>query len=308
VKSYFSAMPGNWYDILPRKVYSTLEKIETTQPWYSVYKIHDWLYALYEDGQYDEALMYLVIGETRAAVIDGGTGIGRLDKLVEELTDKPYFLLLTHTHNDHIGGCEDFTDIAVYDDVMSWESAAKGLGKDKMGEMLEPGAVIKPYPDDFDPDNFYAPPYKVTRWLKDGEIIELGNRKLEVIHTPGHSSNHICLLDREARYLYTGDIYYTGGVTSYLPGGDHDAFVESCHKLVELMPEYDWLMPAHNEPLVEKEQMQEMYEAAKNIRDDTLSEYTTRRSVAVNYDTMVRRYQFSRFNLTVRADLFDRRK
>ncbi|MFH1179009.1 MAG: MBL fold metallo-hydrolase [Candidatus Bathyarchaeota archaeon] len=301
-------MPGNWYDILPRKVYSRLEKIETTQPWYSVYKIHDWLYALYEDGQYDEALMYLVIGKTRAAVIDGGTGIGRLDKLVEELTDKPYFLLLTHTHNDHIGGCEDFTDIAVYDDVMSWESAAKGLGKDKMGEMLEPGAVIKPYPEEFAPDNFYAPPYKVTRWLKDSEIIDLGNRKLEVIHTPGHSSDHICLLDREARYLYTGDIYYTGGVTSYLPGGDHDEFVESCRRLVDLMPAYDWLMPAHNEPLVEKEQMQEMYEAAKGIRNDTLSEYTTRRSVAVNYDTEVRRYQFSRFNLTVRADLFDRRK
>jgi len=55
-----------------------------------------------EDGQYDEALIYLVIGEERAAVIDGGTGIGRLDRLVMELTDKPYFLLLTHTHNDHI--------------------------------------------------------------------------------------------------------------------------------------------------------------------------------------------------------------
>jgi len=107
-----------------------------------------------EDGQYDEALIYLVIGEERAAVIDGGTGIGRLDRLVMELTDKPYFLLLTHTHNDHI-----------------------------------------------------------------------------------------CLLDREARYLYTGDIYYTGGVTSYLPGGNHDDFIKSCNRLVDLMPEYDWLMP-----------------------------------------------------------------
>ena len=107
-------MPGNWYDVLPRKVYSKLEKVETNQPWYSVYRIHDWLYALYEDGQYDEALMYLVIGSERAAVIDGGTGIGRLDKLVEELTDKPYFLLLTHTHNDHIGGCKHVKEIAVY--------------------------------------------------------------------------------------------------------------------------------------------------------------------------------------------------
>jgi glyoxylase-like metal-dependent hydrolase (beta-lactamase superfamily II) len=298
-------MSLNWWDILPRKVYSELKKIETLQPWYSVYQIHDWLYVIYEDGQYDEALMYLVIGQERAAVIDGGTGIGRLDRLIEELTDKPYFLILTHTHNDHIGGCTDFKEIAVMDDVMSWESAAKGLGKDKMGEMLESGAVIKPFPDDFNPEHFYAPPYIVTWWLQHGDIIDLGGRKLEVIHTPGHSSNHICLLDRDARYLYTGDIYYTGGVTSYLPGGNHHDFIDSSYKLVELMPEYDWLMPAHNEPFVEKEQMYEMYKAALGILDGTFTDYITSRSVAVNYDLEVRKYNFNRFSLTVRADLFN---
>ncbi len=301
-------MSGNWWDILPREVYSRLEKVETCQPWYSVYRIHNWLYALYEDGQYDEALMYLVIGEKRAAVIDGGTGIGRLDKLVEELTDKPYFLLLTHTHNDHIGGCEDFKEIAAYDDVMSRESAAKGLGKDKMGEMLEPGAVIKPLPAEFDPEDFYAPPYTVTHWLRDGEELDLGGRKLEVIYTPGHSSDHICLLDRDARYLYTGDIYYTGGVTSYLPGGNHDDFVESCKRLVDLMSHYDYLMPAHNEPLVEKGQMREMYLGAKGIIDGSNTDYTTRRSVATNYNIEVRRYQFSHFSLSVRASLFKYQK
>ena len=125
---------SNWWDALPRSIYSTLDKVKTSQYWYDVYKIHEWLYVIYEGGQYDEALMYLVIGDEEAAVIDGGTGIGHLDKLVEELTEKPYSLVLTHTHNDHIGGCKDFEDIAVFDDVMSWESAAKGLGHDKMGK------------------------------------------------------------------------------------------------------------------------------------------------------------------------------
>jgi hypothetical protein len=71
------------------------------------------------------------------------------------------------------------------------------------------------------------------------------------------------------------------------------------------MPEYDWLMPAHNEPLVEKEQMMEMYDAAKGIRDGSITNYSTRRSVAVNYDLEVRRYQFNRFSLSVRASIFD---
>ena len=295
---------GNWWDILPREVYSTLDRVETGHPWYSVYRIHDWLYAILEDGQYDEALMYLVIGEEMAVLVDGGTGIGRLDLLVAELTDKPVLLLLTHTHNDHIGGCSVFDEIAVYDDAMSRESSAEGLGREKMGEMLEGDAVIKEYPPGFDREGFHAPPYGVSWWLGDGDVMDLGGRKLEVLHTPGHSSNHVCLLDRDARYLYTGDIYYTGAVTSYLPGGDHGEFVESCRRLVERMPFYDWLMPAHNEPLVEGGQMGEMLRAAEDIGAGRLSEYVERRSVAVNYDVLVRRYQFSRFSLSVRADLF----
>ena len=295
---------GNWWDVLPRKIYSTLERAETGHPWYSVFRIHDWLYAILEDGQYDEALMYLVIGDDRAVLIDGGTGIGRLDLLVAELTEKPVLLLLTHTHNDHIGGCKDFHEIAVFDDAMSRESSAEGLSREKMGEMLEGDAVIREYPPGFDPEEFYAPPYEVTRWLVDGDVVDLGGRALEVLHTPGHSSDHVCLLDRGARYLYTGDIYYTGAVTSYLPGGDHGEFVGSCRRLVELMPCYDWLMPAHNETLVEKGEMAEMLRAAEDVAAGRLTEYVERRSVAVNYDVLVRRFQFGRFSLSVRADLF----
>ncbi len=294
---------GNWWDILPREAYSTLERVETGHPWYSVYRIHDWLYAILEDGQYDEALMYLVIGDERAVVVDGGTGIGRLDLLVEELTDKPYFLLLTHTHNDHIGGCKDFDEIAVYDDAMSRESAAEGLGRDKMGEIIEGDNVIREYPQGFDPDSYYAPPYTVTRWLRDGDRVELGGRSLEVIYTPGHSSDHLCLLDRGSRYLWTGDLFYTGGVTTYLPGGDHDSFIESCRRLVDLMPHYDMLLPAHNEPLVEKEIMVELMKAAEDVKAGRLTEYRESRSVAVNYNILVRRYQFSRFALITKADL-----
>ena len=301
-------MSGNWWDILPRKAYVNLEEVKISQPWYSVYRLHDWLYCIYEDGQYDEAIMYLVIGEDKAVIIDGGTGIGRLDLLVEELTDKPCSMVLTHTHNDHIGGCKHIPDISLYDSPQGRESSSKGLGKEKMYEIIQPGFVWKQLPQEFNPDNYTAPPFNVNRWLKDGDIIDLGGRILEIIYTPGHSDDHICLLDRDARYLYTGDIYYTGGVTSYLPGGDHDEFVKSCKRLVDLSPHYDWLMSAHNEPYVEKSEMKEMYNAAVAIKNDALSDYTVSQSTAVNYDIKVRRYQFKRFSLTVRDSIFSKKQ
>ena len=92
-------------------------------------------------------------------------------------------------------------------------------------------------------------------------------------------------------------------MTTYLPGGDHDAFIESCRRLVDLMPYYDLLLPAHNEPLVEKEVMVELLKAAKDVKAGRVTEYSEGRSVAVNYDILVRRYQFSRFSLVTRADL-----
>jgi glyoxylase-like metal-dependent hydrolase (beta-lactamase superfamily II) len=290
--------PRNWWDPHPHEVYATLEKVETGHPWFEAYIIHDWLYAIYEGGIFDEPVMYLVVGDERAALVDGGSGIGRIDRVVEELTDRPCLLLLTHTHNDHIGGCKDFEEIAAMDDVMTWERAAKGYGRDKMGEIIAEGNVIRDFPVDFDPGDYHAAPFTVTRWLRDGDVVDLGGRGLEVVHTPGHSSNHICLLDGEGRYLWTGDHFYTGGITTYLPGGDHDAFIESTKKLVELMPYYDMLLPAHHQPLVEKEIMVELLRAAEEIKAGTANNYTERMAIAMDYNKPVRRYQYKEFSLT----------
>jgi glyoxylase-like metal-dependent hydrolase (beta-lactamase superfamily II) len=237
--------------------------------------------------------MYLVIGDERAAVIDGGNGIGNLARLAEELTDRPYSLLLTHTHNDHIGGCKHFREIAVYDDAMSWERAAEGYGREKMREIIEEGMVIRELPRGFDPVNYYAPPFTVTWWLRDRDVVDLGGRKLEVIHTPGHSSNHICLLDRDSRYLWTGDLFYTGGISTYLPGGDHGQFIESVRKLVDLFPHYDTLMPAHNEPLVGKEVLVDLLRAAEDIEAGRDLNYTE----GTGYGKRIRRYQYERLAL-----------
>ena len=62
-------------------------------------------------------------------------------------------------------------------------------------------------------------------------------------------------------------------------------------------------MSAHNEPNVEKEQMKAMYGAAVAIKEETALDYMESRSVSVNYDLKVRRYQFERFSLTVRDPL-----
>jgi glyoxylase-like metal-dependent hydrolase (beta-lactamase superfamily II) len=289
---------SKWWEDHPHRIYQTLTRITTDHPWFQVYRIHDWLYVIYEDGIFDEPVMYLLIGDDKAALIDSGSGIGRIDRVVRELTGKRCLLILTHTHNDHIGGCRYFDEIAVYDDVMSRERSAKGYDKAKMGEIIEGENVIKKFPAEFDPGAYYAPPFRVTRWLHDGDVVDLGGHRLEVIHTPGHSSNHICLLDRGTRYLWTGDHFYLGGISTYLPGGDHNDFIESCRRLVGLMSDYDKLLPAHNQPLVDKAAMMELLYASEEIKAGNSKNYTERMAVAADYNKPVRRYQYRGFSLT----------
>ena len=286
-----------WWDPHPHASYRNLEKVKTRQNWYDVYRVQPWLHVIYEAGIFDEPVIYLVEGEREAAVIDGGSGIARLDRLVMELTGKPFVLLLTHTHNDHIGGCKHFRDIAAYDDVMTWERAAKGYGKAKMREIIEGENVQRRYPRSFDPEDYCAPPFTVTRWLRDGDVVNLGGRRLEVIHTPGHASNELCLLDREARLLFTGDHFYNGGLSTYLPGGDHDQFIASTRHLVELMPSFDWLMPAHHQPLVDKSVITDLLMAAEDIRAGEAKHGIRRQAIAVDYNKPIMRYQYPDFAL-----------
>src|SRR5512135_2508944 len=95
-------VPKGWWDSLPRKVYSTLERVKTSQPWFEVYKLNAKTWAIYEPYQFEETLSYLVEGDKKAILIDTGDGIGNIKALAEELTKMPFWVVNTHTHVDHV--------------------------------------------------------------------------------------------------------------------------------------------------------------------------------------------------------------
>ncbi len=291
-------VPPKWWEILPRKVYSQLYRIETDQPWFEVYLIDPGIYVIYEPGQFEEAISYLVLGEDRAALIDTGCGIGNIRALVEEFTDLPVVVVNTHSHNDHVAQNYMFDDVAIFDDPVARDRAQKGCSNEEMAHLIAEGMTWKPLPHDFRPGNYNVPPFEVTRWLKDGDLINLGGRSLEVIHTPGHSPDSVCLLDRNARLLWTGDLFYTGAIYTYLPGGDIDTFVESYKKIIGLFPYYDRLMPSHNEPWVEKEVLRDVLKAVEIIREGKEKKYIE----GIDGNIKIRRYNYERFAIITRVE------
>jgi hypothetical protein len=80
--------PPKWWEALSRSIYLKLDKAETSQEWYEVYRLLEDTYAIYEPFQFEEAISYLVIGNEKALIVDTGTGIGDLKKLVAEMISK----------------------------------------------------------------------------------------------------------------------------------------------------------------------------------------------------------------------------
>lgn len=137
----------------------------------------------YEPGQFEEVISYLVVGKERAVLIDTGLGMGNVKRLAEEFTSLSIMVVNTHSHYDHIAQNYLFDSVAIFDAPNARQAAKNGCNKAEMSRLLADGMLWKPLPEDFDPENYHVPPFTVTQWLKDGDVIDLGNRKLEVVYT-----------------------------------------------------------------------------------------------------------------------------
>jgi glyoxylase-like metal-dependent hydrolase (beta-lactamase superfamily II) len=263
--------PADWTRNLPRPAYRKLTLDPRSDGWYCVYPLGHDVYCLYEDGQYEESICYLVLGGKEALLIDTGNGIGNLRAQVRALTSLPIRLVNTHCHIDHVGSNYLFDNLAAFDDASGIvrRTAAVGYLHEKARTYIGGTVVWKPYPPLFDPATWSIPPYRVTHWLQDGEVMDLGGRQVEVLHTPGHSPDSVCFLDKQARMLWIGDLFYTGQIYTWLPGGDLEQLVASYDRLIGLFPHYDLIMPAHNEPAIEKGILLRVAEGAKGILDGT---------------------------------------
>lgn len=99
-------------------------------------------------------------------------------------------------------------------------------------------------PEDFHIDDYRFFQGKPTRVLHGGEHIRLGDRVIEVIHTPGHSPGHMCFWEEKTGYLFTGDLAYRGMLTAWFPSTDPEAYLKSLETVAALPVKK--VFPAHH--------------------------------------------------------------
>lgn len=235
------------------------QQINVGDEWFEVYKLPNGVFALIENGHIQGVCSFLIIGSKKALRFDTGMGIGNISKIVRQLTDLEIIVVNSHTHFDHIGDDWRFPAIHVYANEDAINVLIKGFTHWDVRYDSDAELFTKEYPPGFDPKKYYIEPVSEEniRMLREGDIIDIGNRKLEVLHTPGHSQDSIMLLDRESRILFTGDTFCEwmfAFFDSRLPNyglSNLKEYVQTMKYVAGLVPYLDYLYPSHGKPLAD---------------------------------------------------------
>ncbi len=237
----------DWCRGLPRPEYKSLERVTVSDPWFEVYRPTPGVFAIYEPHQAEETIGYLIVGEKSALLFDTGMGISDVKKVTVELTKLPIVVLNSHTHDDHVGGNWEFDTIYGMDTDFTRQDA-RGSREDAQAEITN-DQICGALPQGFDSKSYQTRPWKITKFIHDGERVDLGGRTIEVIATPGHTPDAISLIDRGNGLLFTGDTYYPAPIWLFRPETDLEAYSRSIRRLASLAPQIKTVLGAHNIPV-----------------------------------------------------------
>jgi glyoxylase-like metal-dependent hydrolase (beta-lactamase superfamily II) len=133
-------------------------------------------------------------------------------------------------------------------------------------ETLAENRMCGPLPAGVASRDYTLPTWTASSSVKDGEILDLGGRRLEVLGTPGHTPDSLSLLDRANGLLFTGDTYYSGEIYLWSPETDVGDYTDSIGKLAGLEPGLKKLLPAHGPPVAEPRRLLELKQALLDIQ------------------------------------------
>jgi glyoxylase-like metal-dependent hydrolase (beta-lactamase superfamily II) len=156
-------------------------------------------------------------------VIDPGADLEDVINAIDDSKCKVKYILLTHGHADHTGASEQ---------VRSRYNAPIGINKSDYAMMQKKeimyGTMSK------EPDIYF----------KDNQIFEIGNMKLNVIFTPGHTPGGVSFFVKDL--VFTGDTLFQGSVgRTDFPGGDFNAIIDSVKNRLMALPDDTKVLPGH---------------------------------------------------------------
>ncbi|MCR4739333.1 MAG: MBL fold metallo-hydrolase [Lachnospiraceae bacterium] len=186
----------------------------------------------------DNVRFLLLCGSEKAALIDTGMNTPSAREMAQSLTDLPLILINTHADRDHISGNSAFEEYY--------------MSPAEEGNLRKNGAKGTILP------------------VKEGDVIDLGDRPLRIIDIPGHTPGSIAILDEKNRVLISGDSIQDGNIFMFGIFRDLDRYIESLKHLSEYDGLYDEIYAMHGSFPVKPDLTAKLIEGAEQIRDKSV--------------------------------------
>jgi glyoxylase-like metal-dependent hydrolase (beta-lactamase superfamily II) len=259
-------------------------------------KITDNVYHIHESLN---AYCSLILGSESALLIDTGFGLGDIYTKVRGITGLPLKVVNTHGHIDHIQGNKQFHSIMLHkEDRLLYQTHSSLLKK--IGLYLFNRKSIKGYGRKGLFSFFKKNNYNI-KFISDGDIIDLGDNGIEVIHTPGHTKGSLCLLDKKSRILFSGDSF-SSHIWLCLPESTSvKTFIESTKIVIKRQNEFDKVISSHSFAVFKASILIKIRDCAEHLSvENSRTYYTPLSGKALIYkegfEGITKKYGFNNFD------------
>ena len=203
--------------------------------WYHVEQLDEQTFAIGEPRYHQQNWSYLLIGGDRSLLFDTGSYFGDITAVVERRRHGALTALPSHMHYDHLGNVTRFSHVALAD-LAILRACASG------GRMTPESQLFLGKSEDRTP-----PTFDVAEWLAIDEWIDLGGRRLQLRHTPGHSPDSASLWEPDRNRLFAADFLYCGALYAQTPGASLADYLATSRGLRSLINDDTAIFGAHGD-------------------------------------------------------------
>lgn len=216
-------------------------------------QLDDDLWAIEDVKSSEHSIGYLLCGQNKAIVFDTGLGMSPVLPLIQKITNLPLLAALSHWHFDHSGGAHEFEDVLGWGSANMQTASEHGIGYDVIQSQVGPTFWTSIGKSSLETNGFP----QIT-FIEKEQTINIGGYELQILHTPGHSRDSICLYEPQKKWLFSGDVAYPGPI--YLQF--EDSSVEEYMQTIDRLCSYDiaTIFPGHNATKVSGDILQDIKE------------------------------------------------
>ena len=219
-----------------------------------------------------------VRGRDRDLLIDTGMGVASLREAAKHLLEKRVTAVATHTHMDHVGGHHEFEDCLVHEIEAENLRQPRGMGRlvtsdwdpadvialEGVGYAVPPELVTALPHVGYRLDDYRLRPAHPTVLVREGDVVDIGNRHFEVLHLPGYSPGSIGLWEEATGTLFSGDALYDGPLQDELPTSNIGDYLVTMARLREMPVS---VVHAGHDPSFGRERLVELCDAYTRRRE-----------------------------------------